>query len=157
ALAASKGATVSQLALAWLLTRGEHIVPIPGTRSAKRVEENTGAADVTLTEADLAAIGEALPHGGFGARYPEFATPDWICLLSRQHRAPGSTDESVTAPTSANRKSIMKQTIVITGASDGIGAAAARQLAAKGHEVVLVGRSPAKTKAVAQELGARYY
>lgn len=51
----------------------------------------------------------------------------------------------------------MKQTIVITGASDGIGAAAARQLAAKGEEVVLVGRSPAKTKAVAQELGARYY
>ncbi|MFJ8108409.1 SDR family NAD(P)-dependent oxidoreductase [Streptomyces sp. NPDC096132] len=50
-----------------------------------------------------------------------------------------------------------QQTIVITGASDGIGAAAARQLAAKGEEIVLVGRSPAKTAAVAQALGARYY
>ncbi|MFI5800615.1 aldo/keto reductase [Streptomyces sp. NPDC051677] len=77
-LAATKGATVSQLALAWLLTRGEHIVPIPGTRSAKRVEENSGAAEVTLTEADLTAIDRILPRGGFGARYPDFATPDWI-------------------------------------------------------------------------------
>jgi NAD(P)-dependent dehydrogenase (short-subunit alcohol dehydrogenase family) len=51
----------------------------------------------------------------------------------------------------------MKQTIVITGASDGIGAAAARQLAAQGEEVVLVGRSPAKTGAVARALGARHY
>ncbi|WP_416986229.1 SDR family NAD(P)-dependent oxidoreductase [Streptomyces sp. T028] len=51
----------------------------------------------------------------------------------------------------------MKQTIVITGASDGIGASAARQLAARGEEVVLVGRSQAKTAAVAQDLGARHY
>ncbi|MFE9687783.1 aldo/keto reductase [Streptomyces sp. NPDC006285] len=53
-LAAAKGATVSQLALAWLLTRGEHVVPIPGTRSQKRIEENAAAADLTLT--DLKAI-----------------------------------------------------------------------------------------------------
>ncbi|WP_416986228.1 aldo/keto reductase [Streptomyces sp. T028] len=77
-LAAAKGATVAQLALAWLLTRGEHIVPIPGTRSVKRIEENTGAADVTLTEADLATIAEILPHGGFGARYAEGHVPTWI-------------------------------------------------------------------------------
>lgn len=50
-----------------------------------------------------------------------------------------------------------RQTIVITGASDGIGAAAARRLHADGHEVVLVGRSPAKTGALAAELGARSY
>src|ERR1700679_3729468 len=50
-----------------------------------------------------------------------------------------------------------QQTIVITGASDGIGAAAARQLSAKGERVVLVGRSPAKTAAVADELGAPYH
>lgn len=49
------------------------------------------------------------------------------------------------------------QTIVITGASDGIGAAAARQLSRDGHEVVLVGRSPTKTAAVAAELGAPSY
>ena len=76
-LAATKDATVSQLALAWLLTRGEHIVPIPGTRSPQRVEENTAAADLTLTEADLAAIHEILPTGGFGARYAEHSMPTW--------------------------------------------------------------------------------
>jgi aryl-alcohol dehydrogenase-like predicted oxidoreductase len=76
-LAASKGATVSQLALAWLLTRRDDIVPIPGTRSAKRVEENVGAADLTLTGDDLARINEILPTGGFGARYDEGNLPSW--------------------------------------------------------------------------------
>lgn len=51
----------------------------------------------------------------------------------------------------------MSQTIIITGASDGIGAAAARQLSAKGGRVVVVGRSPAKTAAVAKELSAPYH
>ena len=50
-----------------------------------------------------------------------------------------------------------RKTIVITGASDGIGAAAARRLSADGHEVVLVGRSPEKTGALAAELGATSY
>ncbi|MFC9457095.1 aldo/keto reductase [Streptomyces sp. NPDC056983] len=77
-LAKAKGITVSQLALAWLLAQGEHIVPIPGTRSAARIGENAGAADVTLSEADLAAIREILPSGGFGARYAEQAMPTWI-------------------------------------------------------------------------------
>ncbi|MCQ9178655.1 aldo/keto reductase [Streptomyces sp. IBSBF 2953] len=76
-LAAARGATVSQLALAWLLTRGEHIVPIPGTRSPKRIEENTGAADLTLTDTDLKTIDELLPHGGFGARYAGGHVPTW--------------------------------------------------------------------------------
>lgn len=78
ALAAAKGATVSQLALAWLLTRGEHIVPIPGTRSVRRIEENAAAADLTLTGADLEAIAEILPHGGFGARYAAEHVPVWV-------------------------------------------------------------------------------
>ncbi|NEA68765.1 aldo/keto reductase [Streptomyces sp. SID12488] len=77
-LAATKGITVSQLALAWLLTRGEHVVPIPGTRSVQRIEENTGAVDVPLTGSDLAMIDEILPHGGFGARYSEDHAPVWI-------------------------------------------------------------------------------
>jgi aryl-alcohol dehydrogenase-like predicted oxidoreductase len=76
-LAASKDATVAQLALAWLLAQGDDIVPIPGTRSAKRVEENIGAVDVTLTDGDLARIAEILPTGGFGARYPEGMNPTW--------------------------------------------------------------------------------
>ncbi len=75
-LATSKGITVSQLALAWLLTRGEHLVPIPGTRSPRRVEENARAADITLAETDLATIHEILPDGGFGARYAQM--PTWI-------------------------------------------------------------------------------
>ncbi|MFF4731243.1 aldo/keto reductase [Streptomyces mirabilis] len=77
-LAVTKGITVSQLALAWLLARGEHVVPIPGTRSPRRIDENTGAADVTVTGAELAAIDEILPHGGFGARYAEGHVPTWI-------------------------------------------------------------------------------
>lgn len=76
-LSARKGATVSQLALAWLLAQGEHIVPIPGTRSVKRVEENTAAADLGLTDADLAAIREILPTGGFGERYANGRVPTW--------------------------------------------------------------------------------
>jgi hypothetical protein len=54
-----------------------HIVPIPGTRSPRRAEENTHAAGVTLTGADLAAIHDILPGGGFGARYAEQAMPTW--------------------------------------------------------------------------------
>ncbi|MFF8675314.1 aldo/keto reductase [Streptomyces sp. NPDC015242] len=77
-LAVAKGATVSQLALAWLLTRGEHIVPIPGTRSQERVEENSTAAELTLTDAGLKAIDEILPQGGCGARYAGGNVPTWI-------------------------------------------------------------------------------
>ncbi|MFJ5880370.1 aldo/keto reductase [Kitasatospora cineracea] len=76
-LAAEKGATVPQLALAWLLARGEHIVPIPGTRSATRMSENARAAWLALDADDLAAIDAVLPTGGFGARYQEGSLPDW--------------------------------------------------------------------------------
>jgi aryl-alcohol dehydrogenase-like predicted oxidoreductase len=77
-LAAAKGITVAQLALAWLLAQGEDIVPIPGTRSATRVEENAGAAGVDLTSADLRHIVEILPHGSAGSRYPAAMMPtDW--------------------------------------------------------------------------------
>lgn len=77
-LATGKGITVSQLALAWLLTRGEHLVPIPGTRDPRRAEENTRAAEITLTAADLAAIADILPSGGYGARYAEHSLPCWV-------------------------------------------------------------------------------
>jgi aryl-alcohol dehydrogenase-like predicted oxidoreductase len=75
--AESKGATAAQLALAWLLAQGEDIVPIPGTRSARRIEENVGSIDVELSPTDLARVEEILPNGGFGARYPEAALPTW--------------------------------------------------------------------------------
>ncbi len=61
-----------QLALAWLLAQGEDIVPIPGTKRRKYLEENAGAADVTLTEEDLSLIEEAMPRGSVaGERYGE--------------------------------------------------------------------------------------
>jgi aryl-alcohol dehydrogenase-like predicted oxidoreductase len=77
-VASAKGASVTQLALAWVLAQGEDIVAIPGTRSPRRVEENVGAADLTLDESDLERIAEILPHGGFGARFPEEDLPEWV-------------------------------------------------------------------------------
>jgi aryl-alcohol dehydrogenase-like predicted oxidoreductase len=59
-VAERKGATLAQIALAWLLTRSPSIVPIPGTRSIGRMQENVGAADVELESADLAEISAAL-------------------------------------------------------------------------------------------------
>ncbi|WP_345409789.1 aldo/keto reductase [Nonomuraea salmonea] len=76
-LAAAKDATVAQLALAWLLAQGDDIVPIPGTRSPRRLEENVAAATLTLDDADLKRIAEILPTGGFGARYPDPLLPTW--------------------------------------------------------------------------------
>ena len=76
-LAESKGMTVAQLALAWLLAQAKDIVPIPGTRSPSRVEENVRAADFMLTAADLNTIGDIMPDGGYGARYAEGMTPTW--------------------------------------------------------------------------------
>ncbi|MFV5997798.1 aldo/keto reductase [Streptomyces sp. NPDC056231] len=77
ALADSKGIAVTQLALAWLLAQGDHIVPIPGTRSPHRLEENVTSAQVTLTADDLARIKEILPHGAAGSRYNEAIMPEW--------------------------------------------------------------------------------
>jgi len=76
-LAESKGGTVAQLALAWLLAQGENIVPIPGTRSPKRLEENVAAVDFALSADDLVRIDEILPTGGFGARYAGGRIPVW--------------------------------------------------------------------------------
>ena len=71
-VADGKGVTPGQLALAWLLAQGEDIVPIPGTKRRKYLEENAGAADVTLTEEDLRCIEEAMPRGSAsGERYSE--------------------------------------------------------------------------------------
>ena len=71
-LAAARGATPAQIALAWLLAREPWIVPIPGTRRLDRLEENLGAAAITLTEDDLREIGEATARIDLlGTRYPE--------------------------------------------------------------------------------------
>jgi aryl-alcohol dehydrogenase-like predicted oxidoreductase len=71
-IAASKGCTPAQLALAWVLAQGEDIVPIPGTKRRKYLEENVGAVDVKLTPEDLKRIDEVAPKGAAaGTRYPE--------------------------------------------------------------------------------------
>ena len=73
-LAREKGCTTAQLALAWVLAQGEDIVPIPGTRHIKYLDENIGALEVKLTPADLKRLDEILPPGAAaGTRYPERA------------------------------------------------------------------------------------
>jgi len=71
-LAKEKGCTPGQLALAWLLAQGQDIIPIPGTKRRKYLEENAGALNVKLTRSDLKRIDEVAPHGAAaGLRYPE--------------------------------------------------------------------------------------
>jgi aryl-alcohol dehydrogenase-like predicted oxidoreductase len=75
AIAAEKGITPSQLALAWVLSRGDDIVPIPGTKRIRYLEENAGAVDVTLSGDDLARIDAAFPVGAAtGTRYADMST-----------------------------------------------------------------------------------
>jgi aryl-alcohol dehydrogenase-like predicted oxidoreductase len=74
ALARENRCTPSQLALAWLLARGPDIVPIPGTKQRRYLEENVGALDVALTAAELRELDEIAPQGvAAGARYAEAA------------------------------------------------------------------------------------
>jgi aryl-alcohol dehydrogenase-like predicted oxidoreductase len=76
-IAAEKGCTPSQLALAWVLAQGDDIVPIPGTKHRKYLEENVGALDVQLTDDDLRRLDEAAPFGATaGDRYPDMSTID---------------------------------------------------------------------------------
>jgi aryl-alcohol dehydrogenase-like predicted oxidoreductase len=71
-MAREKGCTPAQLALAWVLAQGDDIVPIPGTKRRKYLEENAGALDVELTVDDLRRIEEVFPSGAAsGQRYPE--------------------------------------------------------------------------------------
>jgi len=71
-IAHAKGCTESQLALAWVLSQGDDIVPIPGTKHIKYLEDNAGALDVRLTPEDLRELENVFPHGAAaGTRYPE--------------------------------------------------------------------------------------
>lgn len=70
AFAEARGCTPGQLALAWVLAQGEDIIPIPGTKRRRYLDENLGAADVVLTAAELAEIDAILPPAAFaGERY----------------------------------------------------------------------------------------
>jgi aryl-alcohol dehydrogenase-like predicted oxidoreductase len=71
AMARAKGCSAPQLALAWLLTQGQDVVPIPGTKRRRYLDENAASTDVTLSTEDLAALDEAFPMGAAaGTRYP---------------------------------------------------------------------------------------
>jgi aryl-alcohol dehydrogenase-like predicted oxidoreductase len=74
-IATEKGVTASQLALAWVLAQGDDIVPIPGTKRVRYLEQNAAAADVELSPDDLQRLEDAFPKGATaGDRYPDMST-----------------------------------------------------------------------------------
>ena len=76
-LAQEKGVTPAQLALAWVLSRGDDVVPIPGTKRRTYLEENAAAGEVELTDDDLRRIEEAFPKDAVaGDRYADMSTID---------------------------------------------------------------------------------
>jgi aryl-alcohol dehydrogenase-like predicted oxidoreductase len=76
-IAAEKGITPAQLALAWVLHQGEDIVPIPGTKRVRYLEENVAAVNVALSKEDLARIEAAFPKGAIvGERYEDMSAID---------------------------------------------------------------------------------
>ena len=76
-IATAKGCTPGQLALAWVLAQGDDVVPIPGTKRVRYLEENVGATDVELTADDLASLEQAVPRGAVtGERYPDMSSID---------------------------------------------------------------------------------
>ena len=71
-LAAERGCTAGQLALAWVMAQGDDVVPIPGTKRRSYLEENAGAVRVLLTADDLARLASIAPQGvAAGGRYPQ--------------------------------------------------------------------------------------
>jgi len=73
AAAQKRGATMAQLALAWVLARGSNVVPIPGTKRRTYVEQNAGAVDLALSEAEIKSLEQVFPRqAAAGLRYPEF-------------------------------------------------------------------------------------
>lgn len=76
-LAEEAGVSLPQLALAWVLDQGDDVVPIFGTRSPDRVDENVAAVDAAIPSEVLGRVREILPEGAFGSRYTEGHTPSW--------------------------------------------------------------------------------
>jgi aryl-alcohol dehydrogenase-like predicted oxidoreductase len=77
AIAAAKGVTPGQIALAWVLAQGDDVVPIPGTKRVRYLEENAAARDIVLSREDLSALEEAVPRDAVvGARYGDMSSID---------------------------------------------------------------------------------
>jgi aryl-alcohol dehydrogenase-like predicted oxidoreductase len=92
-LAAAKGATVAQLAVAWVLSQGADIIPLVGSRTRQQLHEALGALEIELTAGDLAAIEKAVPRGAAaGARYP---APQMAMLDSERKPAPKAAANAV--------------------------------------------------------------
>ena len=76
-VAERKGATVGQVALAWVLAQGGDVAPIPGTKRVRYLEENVGAVDVTLDPAEVEELAQAVrPEDVAGQRYPDMSSID---------------------------------------------------------------------------------
>lgn len=74
-IAREKGVGVSQVALAWVLSRGEDVIPIPGTKRVKHLETNAAALDIEFTDEELERLDEAAPLGvAVGDRYPDMSS-----------------------------------------------------------------------------------
>jgi aryl-alcohol dehydrogenase-like predicted oxidoreductase len=74
-LAKARGVTPAQLALAWVMSRGPDVVPIPGTKRRKYLEDNAGASGIKLTKDELAQIDHIAPKGvATGERYPDMSS-----------------------------------------------------------------------------------
>jgi len=103
-IADEAGCTPAQLALAWLLARGDDVVPIPGTKRVRYIEENAAAADVTLTGEQLAALDDAMPAGA--AAGDRYSSPWGPSSCSSRGYSPASAandtiDESISHSTGA--------------------------------------------------------
>src|SRR3989442_5923636 len=94
AVAGEKAATPAQVALAWVLSRGEDVVPIPGTKRRKYLEENVGALEIELTADDLERLETAFPEGAtardrhedIGTVHPERIAGPQDCKARRRSR-----------------------------------------------------------------------
>jgi aryl-alcohol dehydrogenase-like predicted oxidoreductase len=73
-IAAEKGVTSSQLALAWMLAQGDDVVPIPGTKRRTYLEQNVAAVEIELSDDDLSRLDDVFPEGAAGDRYPDMST-----------------------------------------------------------------------------------
>ena len=92
AVAEAKGATVAQLALAWVLSRGADVVPIPGTKRRKWLRENVAADDIVLSDDDVAALEAAIPRDAVaGDRYVAagMKQPQRLTARARRRRVRG--------------------------------------------------------------------
>ena len=77
-LAREKGLTLPQLAIAWVLNKGGPVIPFPGCKNVKHIEENLGALTVELSANDMAQLNDAYPPGAAaGSRYPESSLAQW--------------------------------------------------------------------------------